>query len=199
MKGRQVLAVVVLLLIVGLTAAAGPATAKSTKSDVDFWEVSCMVDPGIEWVEDGVLHGRGRLSTTILYANDPPQDPPVWEVVGSDTVIGNINLDLATGQGRLFGTWSLIYLPESLSGTFDGTWNGSIQFVPPPVFVIVYGRAVGHGTGELSGMKMKLKLVGDPNADPPPPYLLNPGLCPPGTEYAGVSHVTGFIHKPRGN
>jgi hypothetical protein len=95
------------LLVLGGLVFAGPSSAKSTQTPVDFWEVSCLVSPGMDWVsEDGVLHGRGRVTEVTLYAYNSVA--MAAEIVGSSTAVGNANIDLATGDGRLFGTVSLI-------------------------------------------------------------------------------------------
>lgn len=181
---------VVLILALAVVAVAAPSSAESSKSPVAFWEVSCLVDPGIEWVEDGVLHGRGRIVHAVLY------DSVTFDVDGYDTVVSNINLDLATGEGSIFGTWSAVYLPESATGTFDGTYTAKIVFTATGVSA--WGKAVGHGTGELRGMKMRLGL----SSDPPPAQLLdviaadNP--CSPHPP-AAIGYDAGFIHKPHGD
>lgn len=190
MKGKQALALAGVFLVAGSLISAGPSTAESTKTPVDFWEVVCLVDPGIEWLDDdGVLHIRGRISQGTFY------DAEDFTVVGSDAIIANANIDLATGNGAFFGTWSAVYLPASATGTFDGAWNARLTGG-----IALSGKAVGQGTGELRGMKMKVNLLSDP-ADPPPAGLfVAPGFppCNPAT-IAGIDHATGFIHNPRGD
>jgi hypothetical protein len=190
MKAKQIIALVGVFLVAGLLISANPSTAKSTKTPVEFWEVSCMVDPGFEWIDEyGVLHVRGRVSQATFY------EPENFTIVGSDAIISNANLDPATFSGNLFGTWSAVYLPFSDSGTFDGSWTAKLTGG-----VAALGRAVGRGTGELKGMKMKLTLVSDP-ADPPPPGLFEAVGFPPCDPSAivGILRDSGFIHNPGGN
>ena len=190
MKNRQVLALAGVLVVVGALVAVSPSAAKSTRTRVDFWEVSCTVDEGSFWIsEDGVFHGRGRVANAVFY------DAVTFARVGSDTVVGNANLDFATGTGRLFGTFTLEYLPDSYPGTFDGTWTSSLTG-----WVSGSGRAVGHGTGELHRMKMKLKLESDPAI---PDELFAAVAADEGfpcalDEISGILHDTGYILDPHG-
>jgi len=192
-KKRQIVALASVLLVGGVVVSASSSAAKSTKTQVDFWEVGCVLDPGTSWIsEDGVFHGRGRVATGVFYDADD------FARVGTDTVVGNANLDPVTGTGRLFGTFSLEYLPDSYPGTFDGTWNSSLAG-----WVSSFGRAVGQGTGELHGMKMKLKLVGDPTVEIPDGLLAAVAADPEFPcaldEISGIGRDTGFIHSPRGD
>jgi hypothetical protein len=189
LKKGQTLALAGVILVAGVLIPTTPSIAKSTRTPVDLWEVSCMVDPGLEWMADGVLHVRGRVTQATFY------DPENFTVIGSDAIISNANLDPTTFSGNLFGTWSAIYLPASSSGTFDGSWTakliGGVEAI---------GRAVGHGTGDLRGMKMRLSLVADPAAPPPPGLFASPEFppCDPAL-IIGILRDTGFIHNPRGN
>jgi hypothetical protein len=188
-KGRQILALACVLVMAALISAA-PSVAKSTKTPAEFWEVSCLVEPGLEWIDDeGVLHIRGQITQSAFY------ELQNFTIVGSNAIVSNANVDPATFSGNLFGTWSAIYLPASSSGTFDGSWNFKLVDGASGV-----GRAVGHGTGDLRGMKMRLKLVSDP-ADPPPSGLFASPDFPPcdPTTIVGILLDTGFIHNPRGN
>jgi len=178
------------LLIVGAAVAAAPAVAKSMRMPVDFWEVSCETEPGRTWIsDDGVLHNRGRVSQAVFYAYDESLGAGV--LVGEDTVVSNANLDPATFSGRVFGTFTLTYLPASELGTFDGKFTGSLTGG-----VSFIGRAVGHGTGPLRGKKMKLSF-----ATPELPLWLlevleeNPPAC---GQSVGIYHDTGYILAPGG-
>jgi hypothetical protein len=181
---RQVLALASALLVVGVLVAVSPAVAK--RVPVDLWEVSCLVEEGMPWVADGMLHERGRIARAVFYDSD------TFAVIGSDTIISNLDLNLATGAGKLFGVWSAIYLPVSGTGTFDGTWSGEGEFPPPPNPVSASARALGYGTGDLRGARMRLRL----DTAPVPAELLevlaadNP--CSP-DPWQGITHVTGSI------
>jgi hypothetical protein len=185
---RTSLMLVVSLVTLGLCFTSDSSQAKSIKTPVDMWEVSCLVDPGMEWTSDGNLHIRGRLTQATFY------DAITFEISGSDSIISNANLKLATGTGNLFGTWSAVYLPLSSSGTFDGSWTAKLTGG-----VSAIGKAVGQGTGDLRGMKMKLKLESDPNI--PVGLLEVLAATPPcdPSNVVGIIHDTGFVHQRHGN
>ena len=174
----------------GVLVTAGPSFAKSTKTPVDFWQVNCLVDPGIDWVsDDGILHGRGRIEEFVFYAQDPAT--MAGEIVGIGVSVGNANIDLATGDGRIFGTVSVIYLPVSTTETFDGRYQGGLTASG------VLGQGISHGSGEARNQKLKL----DFESAPPPQWLLEelPNACPADKPLSGIVHNAGFLHKPRGD
>jgi hypothetical protein len=187
MHARKIMALTGIFLVAMVITSAAAAPAKSTKTPVDVWEVSCMQDPGIVWIsEDGILHIRGQVTMATFY------DSSDFAIVGYDTIVSNANLDPVTSTGTLFGTWSATYLPASETGTFDGSWNARLSGG-----IAAVGKAVGHGTGDLRGVKMKLNLLVDP-ADPPPAGLFTSADFPPCDPIFGITHDTGFIHNPRG-
>jgi hypothetical protein len=189
MKEKQVLTLAGVLLVVGVLVVASPSAAKRTS--FDFWEVGCEQSAGDSWVDaDGVLHGRGRVSAAVLYAYDPTASEVV--MVGFDTVIGNADINLATGDGRVFGVFTLTYLqaPGSSTGTYDGTWDASLNIYTGAFS----GRAVANGTGDLRHQKMRMSLKDDPVPTWLTDYLAaNPPPCGAG---AGIGHDTGFINHP---
>lgn len=190
MKARNSWVLVGVLLVVGALVTSVPSSAKSTKTPVDFWQVACLVDLGMEWVSDeGILHGRGRVEELILYAYDT--ETMAAEIVGSGVVVGNANIELATGDGRIFGTVSVIYLPVSATGTFDGRYQGSLTG-----WISISGQGVSHGTGEARGLKFKLSFEGEP----PPPWLaaVLPTACPVDKPLVAVLHNTGLLHDRHG-
>ena len=189
MKRRRVSALAGVLLVAGVLVAVSPAAA--SKSPFDFWEVGCEQSAGESWVDaDGVLHGRGRVTAAVLYAYDPVASEVV--MVGFDTVIGNADIDLATGDGKVFGLFTLTYLvaPGTLTGTYDGPWDGTFN-----LFTGVFsGRAFADGTGDLRHQKMRMSLESDPVPEWLTDYLAdNP---PPCGGDAGIGHDTGFINHP---
>lgn len=190
MKARKSWILAGILLMVGALVTASPSFAKSTKTPIDLWWVHCLVDLGIEWVSgDQILHGRGRIEEVVLYAYDP--ETLAGEIVGSAVTVGNANIELATGDGRLFGATSLIYLPVSATGTFDGRYQGSLTG-----WGSVSGRGVLQGTGEARGLKMKLNF----ETEPWPSWLEEelPTACPADKPLVGIFHNTGFVHDRHG-
>lgn len=185
MKKRIV--VVACALMVVLLMATSPVSAKSIKTPVEFYEVSCLVDPGVIWYsgKDGkMLHVRGQLVENTLY------DPETEVVVGMNHAVANVDLNQETGHGQVSGTFSSYSLPDP-EGTFDGTYNGRISN-----FIEFLGRAVGQGTGTLKGQKLKSTLLLIDPAGLPIAILLNLPCDP--SEIVGVYYDEGFIHS-RGN
>jgi hypothetical protein len=175
------------LLGLSLFVTAGPAAAK--KVEVDFWEVACLLDPGIDWLDDGILHGRGRTTYAVFYAWDPVAEEAV--VVGSGTVVSNADLTFPEGTGGLFGVHSTLYPSVSELGTFQGTWSGHLK-----EWVEFSGSGVGRGTGPLEGAKMLLTIA----SDPIPEWLLEELTTnPPECEVVSIAHDTGFIIGLRNN
>jgi hypothetical protein len=190
MKGGPILVTAGVLLLAATLLAGNPLLAKSVKTPVDFYEVSCATSPGVSWEEGNSGHLRGATSWSLFYQEGNP-DP-----IGMDSIVVNINENLVTGKQEVFGTFSLTY-PLEDDGTFDGRWTAKFD----PAVPSFLGRAVGHGTGDLTGKKMKLNLEA---VFLPPDWIL--GILddsrwtePPCLFLTGVSHVTGFIHSPKGN
>lgn len=188
MKARQVSALAGVLLLVGVLVTISPAAAK--KTPVDFWEVSCQMLDGLPpFPSDGGIHLRGGASEAVLHV----EGPDGAMIVGSDTVVGHIDFDPVTGDGRAFGVFTLIYLPTpggSATGTYDGPFDGSVNLFTGSFS----GIAVGEGTGDLRHQKMRLRL----RAESPPDWLtdyLNDNPPPCGAD-ARFFHATGFINHP---
>ena len=181
MKRNRVSQLTGALLLAGLLLLVPPA--ESSKTPVDIYEAVCLVTPATQWVADNTLYVRGQHNQSVFY------DPVTFEEVGTNSVIGNVNVDLQTGELDYFGTFSGIYLVESDTGTFDGTWNGHESLEAG-----FFGHAIGRGTEELAGRKIKLSLRGvDPSEVPP--ELLAILSQPPWTDcLVGIFRDTGFVH-----
>ena len=180
MKRTQML-VPLSLVLVGILILAAPAAAKSTKTAYDFYEVVCLETPGIPWQAGSTLHIRGQVNQNVLYDAEA-------NIIGSNTVIANVNINLQTGRQQLFGTFSSILLPESETGTFDGGWHATAW--PDGSF---RGKAVGQGTGENRGKKARFDLN---NVDPStlPQAILDILSPPPCASFLGIFLDTGFVH-----
>lgn len=90
-----------------------PAAA-ATKTPVTF--VDCIVSEGQPerlWVsEDDTLHIRGQVIETEIVSGD---------LTGSFIIDLNVNLDLSTGHGNIFGPLVLATPEETWEGRFTGT------------------------------------------------------------------------------
>ena len=113
------------------------------------------------------------------------------QIVGSGLVVSNANIRVATGDGHFFGTVSVIYLPASATGTFDGRFRGSLTG-----WISVTGKGLSHGTGDARGLKLKLTF----ESEPPPPWLVAvlPTTCPTDKPLVGIIRNTGHLHDRHG-
>ena len=88
--------------------------AGATKTPVTF--VDCIVSEGQPerlWVsEDNTLHIRGQVIETEIVSGD---------LTGSFIIDLNVNLDLSTGRGNIFGPLVLTTPAETWEGRFTGT------------------------------------------------------------------------------
>jgi hypothetical protein len=109
-----------------------------------------QIDPGEEWMEDGVLHVRGRIIRDRLETDNV-------RVTGFLTVNYDYDLNVATGGGTMTSTWSVD--PDE----YEGTWGGRslIEFTN----FILTGDGIGRGYGEFQGIKITVSFNGAP-----PPY-----------------------------
>ncbi len=159
MKKQKRMVWIGLALVVMLLLAAGSASARATRTPIAYTMFSCAVlDPGTEWYsgDEPILHVRGRVIEQIIVSDD-------IRLAGSATVAGGFNINLATGSGNVVhGTWTL--QPDAVDGTWEGTWSGHWTAM------VLSARIIGHGTGDLAGLKMfgTLQSIEIP-VDPPPP------------------------------
>jgi hypothetical protein len=168
-----------MILILGVLILASPTAAKTTH--IDQWAVGCVIAPGVDWVsDDGVLHGRGRLEAIVNYGFD--EELGIAEIVGSGSVISSADIDLATGNGATWGLFSMIHLPLSTVGTFDGVWRVELAG-----WLFSHGDAEADGTGPLLRSKLRLSML-----DEPVPLWLEEELAlrppPCGRENAVILH-----------
>ena len=91
------------------------------------------------WVDDaGVSHIR-----RLLFVG-----PVAGDLVGTDFILYNENVDTTTGDGDNFGTFVFETVIDGRSGTFEGHFSG------PIIGGLIQPDFVGQGTGELRGMKI---------------------------------------------
>ena len=172
---KLIFLVLALWAITPLTVA--PAAAEATSTPFSAYEATCNIVPGDVTVTGNMLHIRGQINTNQVIATEVTQ-------TGTNTVVVNVNLNLNNGSGAAYGTFSLD--PDAISGTWQGSFSGHISD-----FVFT-GKAVGHGTGDLSGQKVMVDIEDiDPAALP-----MNP--CTPGTALS-ASSVTGVVLNPQGD
>ena len=123
------------------------ASARTTRTEFTVYEYVCMTDPGKVWMEGDILHIRGIKHTNVDISDTP-------QVNGLNTTTADGDINLKTGYAAIRGTFNI--QPEEVQGTWEGTWT----FIGNPG--IARGRAVGKGTGELSGKTIFLELLDTP-------------------------------------
>jgi hypothetical protein len=138
------------LLAVGLlTALATPTLASTTRIGYACDEYAVgLLDEGRTWTSDGVEHVRG-----LVVVQDVVGDALC---AGTNTVVVNYNLNLATSTGHLWGTATLD------TGAFDGgfvsSWTAKFTAadpLAPDAEDIWVGQYIRHGFGELTGWQAR--------------------------------------------
>ena len=125
--------------------AAGIAWASIVKTAVSGYIVAASGTAEKQWLdEDGVFHTRGYVGEETM----------VGDLAGTLYATGNMNLDLATGDGyqggklRFVGTW------KGVQGTFEGSWGGQITGF------YFSGKWVTKGSGNFAGYHLKVDNYG---------------------------------------
>jgi hypothetical protein len=159
MKAHRNLTLIVLTFCLVFLIAA-PAAARATRIYYEAYE--CPLAPWGEperiWIsEDGILHMRGFLIENLIESESP-------YLAGINRVYANFDLNPATGEGHAYGKVSITPF------TKDGTWEGQFSTHVSPDGI--QGRAVVHGTGEMSGLKQFNNIS---NSDPNDPCHTDAG------------------------
>lgn len=135
----------ILVALVVLLAMAVPASAKTDRIPFSG-EDHLTVEPhgGTSWVsDDGVLHMRGSMSE--YDARDGGEF-----YTGDASIVVNFNMDLATGQGRMWGTSHIDV--DGYDGGFTGKWVGWFTASGWE------GRGHAKGFGDLAGYQQRYTL-----------------------------------------
>jgi len=133
--------------VAGILVAAYAPVSFATTTKIPFALVEVVdaeLEPG-EWTTtEGVLSVRGAVWHAVTTGT------PAIE--GTDTIVLNFDLDLATGNGELWGT-DRLEPARSPGGGFDCTWHGT--------YVDFYwsGKLVCHGDGSLRGWQLRATIV----------------------------------------
>ena len=101
--------------------------------------------------EDGRYHIRGQQALWSVYGGNELLD-------GDMILVLNANMDgppkFDDNTGVAFGSFELI--PDGYpDGSWVGTYNSHYEYDEYEERSVVESRFVGHGTGELEGLKMK--------------------------------------------
>lgn len=170
----------ILLALVLVMSVAFAASAKASRTYFAAVEYDCFTGMGSEpWMEGNVMHMRD-----VFHVNVDVSDAP--EFNGLNTTIADAEFNMKTGGAVIRGTLS--FQPESIAGTWEGTW----------IFTGNKGKgtaqAVAHGTGALAGRTLVLKLY---DAAPDDPRYANlPAMCTGIGEPEGIVMAEGYILEP---
>lgn len=158
---RRMAALIAGLLLIA--AFAPSVTATTTR--VECWTIGGtppVETPGTVTWDGTVMHVRG-LGWVMTSVSTCPQ------LTGRIEVAINYDLDVATGQGELWGTDQI--LPTAYPGSgFRSHFSGTFAGTMPPSWI---GKGVGHGYGSLDGWQLR-----EPLGNPPPAasvILFRPG------------------------
>ena len=176
-----IVTLVALLAVVSAPAAASPAEG-TTRDEFENWNINCsFVDQeGGVWVEDGILHVRGRVIYGYVLSDQDYHE-------GTALNVANANIDLVTGYGNYWGT--LEFHPYAYP---DGHWAGSYSMQVNEGRVGAIARLKGYG--ELEGWLTKSELM------PLPPEFLEQNfswVCEGSPPVSGV-YATGIVMVPGG-
>ena len=166
----------VLLVLATLALAATPASARATRTTYTAEEFICVEGPPQRmWFSANgtMLHIRGQSAESVVLSSNPL-------VQGTNHLLKNMDLNLSTGEGHAYGTFSTS--PEAVDGTWDGHFT--IRFSPTSFS----GSAAGRGSGDLAGQHVAIRFSALDPGDPDNP-------C--GATSADLA--TGVIHNPHGD
>lgn len=112
---------VLIIAIASLSASQSvkPVLAGAIKVPIDGYNIACSKQEGTVWVEDGILHIRGRILQSVVISENEYH-------AGTGQIIGNANIDLSTGYGSYFGTLE-IYPDAYPDNYWSGNWTMQIN------------------------------------------------------------------------
>jgi hypothetical protein len=120
-------AVILLAAAAFLPAAiASQAWAGATRTPFTVTEASVPIQDGNGWLSGHIFHVRGEVD----------EGPVTGDLTGTITIVVNLNVDTHSGQGELFGTFTL--------ATADVTWSG--HYTGSTTSDTSRGRFLGQGT-----------------------------------------------------
>jgi len=156
MKKKFLIALAVVLTL-SLTMAFPTATsAKATKVQICALQTSEVVDTGNVWFTENftVMHIRGEIERGTIEPTDNPDCDPTF-TNGTIEMVVNINLNLITGEGTVFGTHVIT------SNESDASWVGS--FTGQIKETGFSGKSISHGSGDWEGYfeKANIEAIGE--------------------------------------
>ena len=150
---RKAITIMTILFLASTVMALFPLSvkAKATKTYFTGTETFVeLIDPGTEWMSGKIYHLRGEIG---IYRDECDDD----RVTGNTTGVFNMNLDVTTGRGSIWGTQFTVSDVEG--GFWEGTWTGKIYADGS-----ISARGVCHGIGLFEGLKERFTIEFPPGA-----------------------------------
>ncbi len=155
MSKKTAIITALLLLVLVESAIAIPQTKEQKpekpKTQITFTESATLgagnIYLGNQHIDAGILYVQDAISTGTISSGDSP--------ISGMEILTSLSgtLDLNTNLGSYDGQWIII----SESGTFEGPITGKVAVAT------IYGKFVGHGTGDFQGQKIKGTFEGSVN------------------------------------
>ena len=102
-----------------------------------------------------VLSAHGTKVVQMRFTSEWNDDTTDDRATGRTVVTGHLTLtDPATGTGVMRGTAVTYVKNDRYEGTWESTWQGTL------VNNVGFFDVVGHGTGDLAGLKMQSTFTG---------------------------------------
>jgi len=112
------LALVIAIALMIAPFAIRPAAAGATEIPISAYNIACTKQEGKLWVEEGVLHIRGRVLQSVVISESEYH-------AGTGQIVGNANIDLATRYGTYHGTLEIY--PAAKDGYWAGIWTMQVN------------------------------------------------------------------------
>ena len=150
---RKAIPLVILIVAVGLLAAALPAFgAPPQATPVSGLECIYVDTPGEVEVTGQMVHIKGQVNVNRFYSDDPTTFPN-----GTNTAVLDALVNLRTGM-IVWRSTEAVFQPDGVAGTFEGGGQGWFKMDPATGAVDGKGVGVFHGTGQLEGLTLKQDL-----------------------------------------
>ena len=134
-----------------MIALAIPRAALARAEFTEFTGMETQIGGGL--IVDGVDWSKPVIKVGLesIY-EDVTTDP---RTTGTTYVSGTLSItDLATFSGNMHGTFVTVVTGDGYEGTWEGRWSGKL------VNGLSEFSAVGHGTGDLAGLKEMVTFTG---------------------------------------
>ena len=158
----------ILAVVAFFFALAAPASATTTRIPVSATETYRVIDGGRTWFsnEGRIMHVRGWTAVSEAEGGN--------YVTGDGLLTASWNLDLATGDGTMWGTAS--YVLDAFDGGFAGSWTATFGGFAWS------GRGVYQGFGELHAWQGRVAVWATG--------------CAPGVTADGCDAFAGYYFRP---